>query len=247
MRAPQASRRSSRRRPRRFSAAARMKSLPRHRRCSRRSRRPSQSRSASQASRSAKLPGAQEGILPVFVEPSSAAVGAAAPSGERWLHEIKYRRLSHAGAHRRRKGAASDPQGARLDRPLSHCRSCAEELPVGSALIDGEIDRPGRERPVELTRLQSDLKSGRKDRLIYCAFDLLYLEGVDLQGSALDRSQGDVESGRRALPAIRSSVSAIISMATARRSSLMPASLALKGSSRSAPTLATAPAAASTG
>jgi bifunctional non-homologous end joining protein LigD len=33
--------------------------------------------------------------------------------------------------------------------------------------------------------LHADLAAARKDRLLYCAFDLLYLDGFDLRAAAL--------------------------------------------------------------
>ena len=33
--------------------------------------------------------------------------------------------------------------------------------------------------------MQDDLKSGRRDRLVYYAFDLLHLDGYDLTGATL--------------------------------------------------------------
>ena len=35
--------------------------------------------------------------------------------------------------------------------------------------------------------LQADLAAGRKDRLVYYVFDLLYLNGFDLRGARLAR------------------------------------------------------------
>ena len=63
-----------------------------------------------------------------------------------------------------------------ISQPIA---AALKKLPVGSALIDGEIVVQDENGMSSFSGLQSDLKSGRKDRLVYIAFDLLYLEGVD--------------------------------------------------------------------
>ncbi len=60
-----------------------------------------------------------------------------------------------------------------------------ESLPVQAALIDGEIIVQDQSGQSTFSGLQSDLKSGRHDRLVYYVFDLLYCNGVDLRAVAL--------------------------------------------------------------
>ena len=58
-------------------------------------------------------------------------------------------------------------------------------LPVKAALIDGEIVVENEQGHATFSGLQSDLKAGRQDRMVYFAFDLLYLDGFDLRAVPL--------------------------------------------------------------
>ena len=53
-------------------------------------------------------------------------------------------------------------------------------LKLGSALIDGEVVVEDEAGVSSFTGLQEALKSGRSDRMLFYAFDLLYLDGYDL-------------------------------------------------------------------
>jgi bifunctional non-homologous end joining protein LigD len=57
----------------------------------------------------------------------------------------------------------------------------AKDLPVDTAIIDGEIIVPGETEISDFAALQAALTAGRSDRMIYYAFDLLYLDGFDLR------------------------------------------------------------------
>ena len=51
------------------------------------------------------------------------------------------------------------------------------DIPVRSAIFDGELVVAENNR-TNFSELQANLASGRKDRLAYFVFDLLYLEGL---------------------------------------------------------------------
>ena len=53
------------------------------------------------------------------------------------------------------------------------------------AVLDGEIVSGDAHGVSDFSALQDDLKSGRRDRLVYYAFDLLHLDGYDLTGATL--------------------------------------------------------------
>lgn len=137
------------------------------------------------------LPGARAGTLPDFVAPALASLARLAPRGPQWLHEIKfdgYRLLARIdGGHVRlltRTGLDwSDRFGPRLAAALA-------ALPVRHALIDGElvVERP--DGASDFSALQADLSAGRTDRFAFYAFDLLYLDGYDLQAAPLDARKG---------------------------------------------------------
>jgi bifunctional non-homologous end joining protein LigD len=61
----------------------------------------------------------------------------------------------------------------------------AWELKTYGAIIDGEVIVPTPEGRSDFHALERDLGSGRSDRFVYYAFDLLYLDGLDLRDASL--------------------------------------------------------------
>ena len=88
-------------------------------------------------------------------------------------------------------------------------------LPVGTAILDGELVVEGPGGASDFSALQADLSASRTDRFLYYAFDLLYLDGDDLRGEPLrvrkDASAQLLHGARR-----RRCASASISTRTAR-------------------------------
>lgn len=132
-----------------------------------------------------RFAGVRKAILPVFVEPSLAMLQEEAPKGDSWLHEIKYdgyriqARLDGGSVQLlTRKGLDWTHRFASIANAL-------KELKTGAALIDGELIVQDSNGHSSFSGLQADLKSGRKDRMAYFVFDLLYLDGADLRGAAL--------------------------------------------------------------
>ena len=60
------------------------------------------------------------------------------------------------------------------------------ELPLDSALIDGELVHLEPEGTTSFSGLQDAISSGKTDTLNFFAFDLLYRDGWDLTGAALE-------------------------------------------------------------
>jgi bifunctional non-homologous end joining protein LigD len=118
--------------------------------------------------------------FPGFIEPALATSIQKVPSGERWIHEIKfdgyrvqvhlvneaikiYTRCGHDWTKRFRK-VADD----------------AWHIGAGSAIIDGEIVVPAADGTTDFSVLQNELK-GQSNKIVLVAFDLLYLNGHDLR------------------------------------------------------------------
>ena len=126
------------------------------------------------------LPGARKAVLPDFVSPQLATLVEEPPSGEEWLHELKfdgYRLLCHL--HRKqvrlwtrnqKDWTAKFPTVAKALRALK----------VQSAILDGEVvalDPNGR---ASFQRLQQSINKNSGAGLIFHAFDVIYLEGFSL-------------------------------------------------------------------
>lgn len=133
-----------------------------------------------------KIRKAREGVLPDFIEPQLATLSAKPPLGKRWIHEVKfdgYRLHARIEAGRVKLLTRSG-----LDWTKRFGKGVSEafaNLPVGKALIDGELVVETDAGSSDFSALQADLSDDRTDRFIFYAFDLLHLDGADLTASPL--------------------------------------------------------------
>jgi ATP-dependent DNA ligase len=79
--------------------------------------------------------------------------------------------------------------------------AAVQALATDQALLDGEIVSEDEQGIPRFSGLQADLKSGRRDRLRYHLFDLLYLDGFDLTGATLLDRKSLLVSTMTRLPA----------------------------------------------
>ena len=133
-----------------------------------------------------KVKGAKKAKMLGFVEPALASLAASPPSGERWLHEIKFDgyRLQarlEAGKVTLLTRSGLDWTHKFGDRITEALRA----LPVETALLDGEIVVENGAGASDFSALQSDLSENRSDRFIFYLFDALYLDGFDLRDAPL--------------------------------------------------------------
>lgn len=123
--------------------------------------------------------------FPRFIAPCLATLTRVTPSGEQWVHEIKYdgyRIQAHIeGSAVRlytRKGLDWTGRFASIAKALG-------QLQVTSAILDGEVVVEDEHGASNFVMLVDDLKAGHSARMIYCAFDLLYLNGHDRRSLTL--------------------------------------------------------------
>lgn len=142
----------------------------------------------------AGLKGARKAKLPDFLPPTLATLAAAPPPGGRWLHEIKfdgYRLQARIEAGRVKLLTRSG-----LDWTKKFGKavvSALRDLPVGTALIDGELVVESGAGASDFSALQADLSAGRDDRFVFYVFDLLYLDGYDLTPLPLEARKALLE------------------------------------------------------
>lgn len=134
----------------------------------------------------AKIKGARKAAMPAFVEPALATLVAKAPSGARWLHEIKfdgYRLQARIEDGRVKLLTRSGLDWTtRFGKPVV---SALRDLPVATAILDGELVVETAAGASDFSALQADLSAGRTDRFAFYVFDLLYLDGYDLRALPL--------------------------------------------------------------
>jgi bifunctional non-homologous end joining protein LigD len=137
-----------------------------------------------------ELPGVRGGPFPNFIEPALATLGLP-PKGEKWVHEIKFDGY-RAQLHKRESGSKMfTRRGYDWSDRFRNIVSAASGLKTYATVLDGEVIVPAEEGHSDFAALESDLaKKGGSDRLVYYAFDILYLGVFDLRGcTLLDRKR----------------------------------------------------------
>ncbi|MBR0766491.1 bifunctional non-homologous end joining protein LigD [Bradyrhizobium japonicum USDA 38] len=118
--------------------------------------------------------------FPGFLEPALAASIDRVPSGERWIHEIKF------DGYRVQVHLANEAvkiftrRGHDWTRRFKKVADDAWHIKASSAIIDGEVVVPAADGSTDFSVLQNELK-GTSTKIVLVAFDLLYLNGRDLR------------------------------------------------------------------
>src|ERR1700687_1847688 len=136
--------------------------------------------------------GSTKATYPGFIEPALATAIDKVPSGERWIHEIKfdgYRVQLHL-AHE-----AATIYTRRGNDWTGRFKKVADDaflINARSAIIDGEIVVPAADGTTDFSVLQNELK-GKSTKIVMVAFDLLYLNGYDLRKLPLIEREAHLE------------------------------------------------------
>ena len=123
----------------------------------------------------------RKGRLPAFRPVQLATLVDHVPSGNGWLHEMKYdgyRCLLAIGGGKARVFTRS---GLDWSDKFSDLAEAALAIETPAALIDGEIVRLDAKGKPDFSALQAALSEGEQGFLLF-AFDLLSLDGKDLTG-----------------------------------------------------------------
>jgi bifunctional non-homologous end joining protein LigD len=140
--------------------------------------------------------------MPTLVEPCLATLVDAAPSGARWLHEIKwdgYRVMAHLA---RGKVMLRTRRGHDWTARFPTIAKAIARLPVTSAILDGEAVVEDERGIPSFSALQAALgvrearsHPGHKaaHEAVYYAFDLLWLDGEDLRARPLEERRSGLE------------------------------------------------------
>jgi bifunctional non-homologous end joining protein LigD len=128
-----------------------------------------------------KVKGARKAAQPAAIEAELATLVDRAPTGDEWVHEIKfdgYRMLSRLAAGECTIVSRNGKEWTNVFPTIAHAIA---RLPVKSAWLDGEIvvvDENGR---TSFQALQNVLSEGRAAKVVYYVFDLPYADGYDLR------------------------------------------------------------------
>jgi bifunctional non-homologous end joining protein LigD len=118
--------------------------------------------------------------FPGFIPPALASKISKVPSGDRWIHEIKfdgYRVQLHIANE---AAKVFTRRGNDWTKRFAKIAADAYLVNAGSAIIDGEVVVPAADGTTDFSVLQNELK-GKSTKIVMVAFDLLYLNGQDLR------------------------------------------------------------------
>ncbi len=137
----------------------------------------------------AEMPGARAAPLPARLEPQLATLVAEAPSGDDWLHEIKYDGYRVMCRLEEGKARLLTRRGADWTSHFPSLLGAVERIPARSAILDGEVVFVQPDGRTSFPKLASALQSGADEEggIVYYVFDLIYLDGYDLTGVPLFR------------------------------------------------------------
>jgi bifunctional non-homologous end joining protein LigD len=130
--------------------------------------------------------GAKAANMPRSVELQLATLVSQPPPGDEWLSEIKldgYRIACHVADGKARLYSRRQQDWTARFAAIA---SSASELPVDQAVLDGEVVVFLPDGRTSFQALQNAVSEDRTASLAYVVFDLLYLDGYDLRGAAIE-------------------------------------------------------------
>jgi bifunctional non-homologous end joining protein LigD len=131
--------------------------------------------------------------LPDFIPPELATLVSRPPQGRKWLHEIKVDGYRTAGRVAGGKVRMLTRHGLDWTARFAPIADALATLNLRSAYIDGEIVVQDQRGVSSFGRLQEALSEGPADRLLYYGFDLLHLDGQDMQSLPLVERKAALE------------------------------------------------------
>src|SRR3981189_1575336 len=120
--------------------------------------------------------------LPKRLQPMLATLTDAPFDDPGWVFEDKYDGFRMIAAIRRGKGALYSRNGKIISRNYMEVAQALEGV-KGDAVIDGELVAIGKDGVSHFQLLQNALRHEAK--LLYCAFDLMFENAVDLRKQPL--------------------------------------------------------------
>ena len=127
-----------------------------------------------------KILGARKSPLPKFIAPQLATLVKEPPSGDKWLHELKfdgYRMLCRID---RGKVTVWSRNEKEWTGKFANVEESVKALPLTTAILDGEIVIVDAHGQSSFQKLQRAMGKSINAGFLYEVFDLIYLDGYDL-------------------------------------------------------------------
>lgn len=123
--------------------------------------------------------------MPAFIAPCLATLSSVPPESAQWAHEIKFDGYRLQARIDNGEVRFLTRSGLDWTEKFGSLAQALQTLDVTAAIIDGEVvveDETGASSFVELV---SDLKARRSTRMVFYAFDLMFLDGADTRALPL--------------------------------------------------------------
>ena len=124
---------------------------------------------------------AKRADMPAFIEPCLATLAAEPPGGAQWAHEIKFDGYRLQARIDKGKVQLLTRSGLDWTEKFGALAKTLLTLKLTSAIIDGEVFVEDEHGVTSFIELVSDLKARRSTRMMFVAFDLLFLDGTDVR------------------------------------------------------------------
>jgi bifunctional non-homologous end joining protein LigD len=131
-------------------------------------------------------PSVRRGAMPKAPKVELATLVDAAPTGDEWLHEIKFDGYRMLCRVMKGKARFISRKGQDWTSKFPELADAASRLAVKEAMLDGEVVSLTPDGTSSFQALQNVFRTGRTDALAYYLFDILYLDGYDLTEAPLE-------------------------------------------------------------
>ena len=150
--------------------------------------------------RATSRPAVQAGAIPAFVEPQLAQLVKIAPTGDEWLHELKFDGYRILGRLEGGEVTLLSRRGLDWTASFPTVRAALQQLAAGSAMLDTEVAVVLPDGRTSFQALQNAFGAAAPRGLACFAFDLLFLDGVDLRARPLEQRKQQLQALLAASP-----------------------------------------------
>jgi bifunctional non-homologous end joining protein LigD len=130
--------------------------------------------------------------MPDFIPPQLCKISPRPPDGAGWLHEIKFD--GYRIQARVQNGVVTMRTRTGLDWTERFAAVAKSFSGLPDAIVDGEIVALDNQGAPDFAALQAALSDGKSDKLIFFAFDLLYVDGKDFTRQPLRERKASLEA-----------------------------------------------------
>ncbi len=133
----------------------------------------------------ASLPNAKKTTMPKTYKPQLATLVQSAPQENEWVHEIKFDGYRILAFVENASVRLQTRNGKNWTKKFSRVADSLKNMPIKTAILDGEIVLVKEDGTTDFQALQNVLKGNDSGTMVYYLFDLPYCSGYDLSSTPL--------------------------------------------------------------